>query len=438
MGHPSNTDINVTSGSDYDAVIVGASLAGCATAIMLGRAGARVALVEQRPDPGAYKRICSHYVQASAVPTLERMGLLEPMLQAGALRSRVRINTPWGWIVPPSNPTVPAGVNLRRERLDPLIRSLAAATPGVELILGHTVDELTREGDRVEGVVARDASGRRLRLRGRLTVGADGRGSRVAKLSGVRARRVRHGRVAYGAYFEGAPPQGSPDSSFWLGDPDMAAAFPTDEGLTFYAAMPVKAHADALRANPAKALVETIAALPDAPPIAAGRMVGPAQGKLDMTNVAHVPTAPGLALVGDAAMALDPLWGIGCGWALQSAEWLAESATGALLGAEPLEGALSRYRRRHRRALRGHAAMIYDYAGGRRFNAPERLLFSTATYDEGVARVMEAFGTRCIGPARMMATGTPRAIMARVRRSLQRGGAASPAGASVPSGEATG
>src|SRR6185312_10204160 len=59
------------SGHDYDAVIVGASLAGCASALFLARAGARVALVEQRSDPAAYKKICSHYVQASAVPTLE-------------------------------------------------------------------------------------------------------------------------------------------------------------------------------------------------------------------------------------------------------------------------------------------------------------------------------------------------------------------------------
>jgi len=41
----------VTTGEDYDAVVVGASLAGCATAILLARDGARVALVEQhQPD----------------------------------------------------------------------------------------------------------------------------------------------------------------------------------------------------------------------------------------------------------------------------------------------------------------------------------------------------------------------------------------------------
>jgi menaquinone-9 beta-reductase len=411
---------NVTAGEDYDAVIVGASLAGCASAIMLAREGARVALVEQRPDASAYKRICSHYIQSSAVSTLERLGLLEPMMSAGAVRSRVRLGTPWGWIEPPAASRVPSGVNLRRELLDPLIRETAARTPGVDLLLGHTVHELLREGTLVCGALARSSAGEVLRLHAKLVVGADGRGSRVAKLAGVKTKTVPHGRVAYGGYFEGPPPAGSPDASFWLLDPDMAAAFPTDSGLTFYAVMPVKARASEFRSDPAKALVAMLEGVPDPPPIAASRLIQPPQGKLDMTNVAHTPVAPGLALVGDAALAIDPLWGVGCGWALQSAEWLADSVSPALVRSEPLGAGLRRYRRRYARALRGHAAMIYDFAGGRKFSAPERLLFSAATYDEGLAAVMEAFGSRNIGPGRMMLSGMPRAMLARARRSRSR------------------
>jgi 2-polyprenyl-6-methoxyphenol hydroxylase-like FAD-dependent oxidoreductase len=226
--------------------------------------------------------------------------------------------------------------------------------------------------------------------------------------------------VAYGGYFEGPPPAGAPDASFWLLDPDMAAAFPTDSGLTFYAAMPVKEHATAFRSDPAKALVEMLDGVPDPPPIAASRMIQPAQGKLDMTNVAHRVSAPGLALVGDAALAIDPLWGVGCGWALQSAEWLADSVSPSLTGSQTMGEGLKRYRRRHARALRGHAAMIYDFAGGRKFSPPERLLFSAATYDERLSAVMEAFGTRNIGPGRMMLLGMPRAVIAVGRRSLSR------------------
>jgi menaquinone-9 beta-reductase len=396
--------------TDYDAVVVGASLAGCASAIMLARQGARVALVEQRPDALAYKKICSHYIQSSAVATLERLELLQPMIDAGAVRSRARLNTPWGWVEPPAKSSVPSGVNLRREVFDPLIRQTAADTPGVDLILGQKVTELLREGEVICGALARDTAGEELRMRAKLVVGADGRGSHVAELAGVASKRVRHGRVAYGGYFEGPPPAGSPDASLWLLDPDMAAAFPTDDGLTFYAAMPVKEHAEAFRGDPAKALVAMLEGLPDAPPIAESRLVAPIQGKLDMTNVANAPTASGVALVGDAALAIDPLWGVGCGWAFQSAEWLAEAVGPALAGEGSLDRALRRYRRRHRRRLGLHDRMISEYATGRRFSPPEKLLFSVGTRDARVADILGAYGTRNISPLRMMATATPRAL----------------------------
>jgi 2-polyprenyl-6-methoxyphenol hydroxylase-like FAD-dependent oxidoreductase len=426
MAESGQADGILPSESDYDAVVVGASLAGCATAIMLGRSGARVALLEQRPDPAAYKRVCSHYIQSSAVATLERLGLLEPMMRAGALRSRARIWTRWGWIEPSQESSVPSGINLRRERLDPIVRELAAETDGVELLLGQTVTELVREDGRVCGVRARSADGETVALAATLVVGADGRGSRVAKLSGVRSKSAFHGRFAYGGYFEGPVPAGHPDASLWMLDPDMAAAFPTDDGLTFYAVMPTKKRLPEFRADPASALKAFVAEVPDAPPILDSRQVGAVQGKLDMTNVAHVPTAPGLALVGDAALAIDPLWGVGCGWAFQSAEWLADSVAPSLGAAEGsradrLEHGLRRYRRRHSAGLRGHATMIRGYASGRRMNAPERLLFSAATRSERVGRAFEAFGSRNIGPARMMALALPSAVAVTSRHSLRRG-----------------
>jgi menaquinone-9 beta-reductase len=421
-------------GPEYDVAIVGASLAGSSAAIMLGRAGARVALIDQRPEASAFKRICTHYIQASAVGTLERTGLLEPMLAAGAVRSRGRIWTRWGWIEPPQRSMVPSGVNLRRAVLDPLVREIAAETSGVELMLGETAEELIRGTDAtsaIGGVQVRDRHGERRRLTARLVVGADGRGSRVAKLAGVKTKTVKHGRFAYGGYFEGPAPHGAPDASLWFLDPDMVAAFPTDHELTFYACMPTSEHLPEFRRDPEAALKALVASVPDAPPIAESRVVPledgkPVQGKIDMTNVWHEPTAPGLALIGDAALAIDPLWGVGCGWAFQSSEWLANSVSGSLLGAEPLERGLARYQKRHARALRGHAAMIYDYAGGRKFNPGERLLFSAAAHDERVARVFEAFGTRTIGPGRMFATGVPLALAAHMRRLVSAGTSGSP------------
>jgi 2-polyprenyl-6-methoxyphenol hydroxylase-like FAD-dependent oxidoreductase len=411
---------------DYDAAIVGASLAGCATAIFLARAGARVALIEKRPDPTAFKRICGHYIQSSAMATLQRLGLLQAIEDAGGLHSRVRFWTRWGWIEPDED-TLPSSINLRREVLDPLVRAAAAETPGVDLILDRTARELLRDGDgsRVSGVRIEDRQGNATQLRVRLVVGADGRDSNIAQLAGVRSRTSPHGRFSYTGYFQGPPPAGSPNGSIWMTDPQWGAAFPTDDGSTMYAVMPTKERLPEFRRDPSAALVAFVADLPEAPPILACTQVGPTIGKLEMPNVIRTPTAPGLALVGDAAFATDPLFGVGCGWAFQSAEWLADRVAPALTGAgatawqQSLRRGLGAYRRRHAFGLRGHAFLIHSYATGRRFNLPERLLFSAAARDAGMAAAFEAFGTRNIGPTRLVTSALPRALAVNVRHMLR-------------------
>ncbi len=149
-----------------------------------------------------------------------------------------------------------------------MIRGIAADTPGVELILGHSVQALTREPDvgqsgRICGVEMRDPHGHERRLSARLVVGADGRDSRVAQLGGVRTAHVAHGRIAYGAYFEGPSPVGAPNGSAWFLDPNWAAAFPTDGDLTFYAAMPTKDLAARVQAAiPGRTLVRSSQSCP--------------------------------------------------------------------------------------------------------------------------------------------------------------------------------
>ncbi|HEY8583742.1 MAG TPA: NAD(P)/FAD-dependent oxidoreductase, partial [Capillimicrobium sp.] len=314
---------------DYDAVVVGASLGGCTTAILLGRAGARVALVERSPDPSAFKRVCSHHIQASALPTIERLGLREPILAAGGLEGHIRVHTPWGLIALPEDTGAPPCVNVRREKLDPLIRARAADTPGVDLLAGLRVTDLVRSGGRIAGVVARDRSPEPVTLRAPLVVAADGRDSTVAKLAEVPCKDTPHARIAYGGYFEGPKPDGWPNPTAWFLEPDWAAAFPTDGGLTFYAAMPLRERLPRFKADPERGLIETLAAVPDAPPILDSRCVQPVIGKLDMTNHRRPAAVPGLALVGDAALAIDPLWGVGCGWAMQSGAWLADAVAPA-------------------------------------------------------------------------------------------------------------
>src|SRR3954447_12983868 len=403
----------------YDAVIVGGSLAGCAAAIQLGRAGLRVAVVEKQPDSNAYKRMCSHFIQASGVPTLERLGLLEPMEAAGAVRPHIHMWTRWGWIEAPPERAA-RGIDLRREVLDPMVRATAAETPGVEMMLGWSVERLLRDGGTFAGVVARNRESEERELRAGLTVGADGRDSKIAELSEVPVKTYPHNRIAYGGYFDGPPPQHSPDGLIWFLDPHWAAAFPTDSELTFYAAMPTKDRLPEFKKNPEEALIRFLADVPEPPPIRESRLVEPVLGKIDMTNRMRKPVAPGLALIGDAALATDPLFGVGCGWAFQSSEWLAQSVLPALQGSESLEQGLERYRRRHRRELGGHAFFIHDYATGRKLNPAERLMFSAAARDPKMAARFDTFGTRQVRPQQAMPGLMARAVAVNARHALAR------------------
>ena len=129
-----------TSSPEYDAVIVGGSLAGCATAILLGpRRACGSPWSRNSPIRRPSSEICSHFIQASAVPTLERLDLLEPIVDAGGHALADSAWTEWGWIEAPPD-EAGLGVNLRREVLDPMVREAAAATPGVDLHLGLSGD----------------------------------------------------------------------------------------------------------------------------------------------------------------------------------------------------------------------------------------------------------------------------------------------------------
>jgi 2-polyprenyl-6-methoxyphenol hydroxylase-like FAD-dependent oxidoreductase len=98
--------------------------------------------------------------------------------------------------------------------------------------------------------------------------------------------------------------------------------------------------------------------------------------------------------VGDSALATDPLFGVGCGWAFQSAEWLVEEAAPALMGHTDLDAALDRYGRTFFRRLAPHHFQIADFSTGRRLRPNEKLVFRAAARDPIVAAGVEEVVSR--------------------------------------------
>jgi 2-polyprenyl-6-methoxyphenol hydroxylase-like FAD-dependent oxidoreductase len=393
--------------NQFDVAVIGASLAGCATAALLGRAGLRVALIDKHAGEDAYKRLCGHYIQASATPVIERLGLTEAVEAAGGVRNGVDLWTRWGLIASPEPPHErPYGYSIRRAKLDPMIRRLAIDTPGVEYLPRMEAVSLLG-GDVVTGVELRDRARRPLRVSAPLVVGADGRNSTVARLAGASERRAANERFCYMAYFTGVGlPPGS-RGRFWALDPDVAIAAPNDDGVTILAAFLHKRRLAEFRRDRGGMLRELFAALPEPPALTGAELADKVVGYTDYELVLRDATPrPGLALVGDAALTSDPVMAIGCGWAFQSAAWLADATAPALAGAETLASALRRYRRA-RRPLASHHRMLVADARGRRMNPIQRLLFSSATRDPQTAALFHRYAERSVPPHRLL---SPRAL----------------------------
>lgn len=362
--------------------------------------------------------MCTHFIQASASPTIDRLGLTDSIRAAGGRPNDTNIWTRYGWISfaregmhsPMSD--WPAW-NIRREKLDPMVRELAAGTDGVELMLGYTAGALLHDGGRVSGVRVRERSGEEHEIRAKLVVAADGRDSEVAKLAGVKTKLKPHKRFGYFAYYRDTPLVTGDNAQLWMLDPDVAYAFPTDDNLTCLTVMPVRDKLPEFKPDPEQAMARVFETLADGPRIDPAKRVSKVLGKLEIPNVVRTPTQPGLALVGDAAIAADPLWGVGCGWAFQSSEWLSETVGPALSGdAQRVDAALEDYRRRHRDGLAAHERFTSMYSTGRRFNPMEKLLFRAAARDQELARRMAEMGERWIKPQELLTLPTLGRVLA--------------------------
>jgi 2-polyprenyl-6-methoxyphenol hydroxylase-like FAD-dependent oxidoreductase len=395
----------MTSDGRYDVAVVGASIAGSTAAILFGRRGLKVALIDRESAPKAYKKICTHFIQASATPTIERIGLASRIEAAGGIRNGLNVWTRWGWIREPNAPDgspPPFGYNIRREKLDPILREIAANSQGVDFMPGRSARGINLTNGRPASVVTEGTNLPRREIAAQLLVAADGRNSRIGELASVRPRIKPNRRFGYFAYFRDVSLASGNKSQMWMLEPDAVYTFPNDDGLTILAALPIQDKVATWKQNLEQSFMRAFDSLPDGPAVNPAKRESEILGILEMPNVSRPAARPGLAFIGDAALAADPLWGVGCGWAFQSAEWLVDCVSDALHQGRGLDRALNQYRRMHRWRTAGHEFMISDYSSGRAFNPIEKLMFSSGARDPACAAHVAAFGARSIGVSKFL------------------------------------
>jgi flavin-dependent dehydrogenase len=347
--HPANR-------SRHDVVVVGARVAGAATAMLLARLGHDVAVVDQASFPS--DTLSTHSIARSGVVQLRRWGLLDEVLDSGAPAIRQVTFHAAGESVTRTIKDK-SGVDLvvapRRYVLDTILAG-AAERAGAQVRAGVTVTGVQRDGrGRVTGVYGHDRAGAPVELAARWVVGADGLGSRVARSVGAAITEARlAGGAAQYAYYQGIPWTGF---EFFVAPRSFAGVFPTHHGQACIWVCNPAADAKATRRG-TRSRVEAFDQLLErsAPPLAArlrhARRTSPVQGMLRQPNQLRQAFGPGWALVGDAGYHRDAVTAYGISDAFRDAELLAVALDQALGADAEGTAALARYQQQRDQALR--------------------------------------------------------------------------------------
>lgn len=414
----------ISDDSAWDVAVVGGSLAGCATAIHFSKKGYRVAVFDKKSLAGQhYKQLCTHFVQPHTVPLLAQLGLGHLCEPAHSVTTKAVFVTPGGVVATPGpgyDPEQPDSyaLNLERRVLDPAIRE-AARQRGVRFFDDTSVEGVTRD-DSGWTLDARDARGTH-RVRARLVVAADGRRSRLAGLLGNEAETRPNERVALFGYFTGIEAPADNRSVFIMNEWDLACTYPLVGGRTELVLFADKARVEGWHGADGRTqeFLKYFDGLADAPSVADAVPVSPLLGYSDYPSQLRQPVADSVPFVGDAALSLDAMAGVGCGFALLTADLLARSFADRSLDGGDLREGLDHYREQFEATLLPHAEGICGDSLVGKNEATRQRMFETICESQELSQKYLALTGRMVAPAEFQ-RAFMRGLMARGKRAARK------------------
>lgn len=343
-----------------DVLVAGAGPGGSAVAALLAGAGLRVLAVDGARFPR--EKVCSEFMSPAAVAVLARLGVLDDLdalgaHPAGTLVATGRGGALTGRFAPSAGGRFRrAGLSVARRVLDQRLVDAARAA-GAEVREAVAVRDLLYDGGAVAGAVVCAADGTLHTIRARLTIGADGLRSIVARRLGSQ-RLGAPRRMAFVAHVAGVRGLGDL-AEMHVGPDGYVGLNHIGGGIANVALVVPRRSAAAARGDVAGFFHRQL----ERHPGVAGRvdragMVRDVMVTGPFAARASRVVADGVLLLGDAAEFFDPFTGEGIYRALRGAELAADAAAPALAqGRSPTRQDLRAYARARRAEFAGHWAV---------------------------------------------------------------------------------
>jgi len=406
--------MNLGENESVDVVVLGGGPGGATLATLVALRGHRVVLLERHRFP-------RYQIGESLLPSTihgicRMLGVYQEVENAAFMRKAGgtfrwgKQPEPWtfAFVDAPGLRESGAGFayQVERSKFDALLLD-NAKRKGVDVREQCSASKLVQDGGRVASVQYTDDTGREREIRARFVVDASGNQSRFFDLVGERVYSKLFQNVAMFGYFKNgrrlpAPNQGNilcvafELGWFWY--------IPLTAELTSVGAVIAKEHASKIQGDPEAGLLRLVQACPlvrdylaEATRITEGQY-GQVRVRKDYSYCNTRFWAPGLALVGDSACFIDPVFSSGVHLATYSGLLGARSINSCLEGSMDETRAMEEFERRYRLEF----GVYYDFLMAfydmeqntdSYFWQARRVLHTEETKNEAFIRLVAGVGT---------------------------------------------